>query len=157
ATFESSWRLLAPAEQQSLAALAVFCAPFSHAAARAVASASLPLLGSLADKSLLQLVAGGRFNLHPLIQQFALEKLALARATEHVKRRHAEYFCGDATRYETWFATDQKQALALLAREHTDLLAAFRWALAHERAELVRPVAAAFRYFYEFNGRLEEG
>jgi predicted ATPase/DNA-binding SARP family transcriptional activator len=157
ATFESSWRLLAPAEQEALAALAVFCGPLSHAAARTVAGASLPLLGSLADKSLLQPVAGGRFNLHPLIQQFAREKLALGGAAETVQRRHAEYFCGDATRYETWFASDQKQALALLAREHTDLLAAFRWALAHERAELVRSVASAFRYFYEINGRLDEG
>src|SRR5262249_13669713 len=60
-------------------------------AAREIADAALPLLAALADKSLLQMPAGGRCSLHPLIRQFAAEALtgdAAVRAAE----RHADWF-----------------------------------------------------------------
>jgi hypothetical protein len=49
--FDQSWQLLTPVERDALACLSVFRGGFSVEAARAVAGASLPVLGALADKS----------------------------------------------------------------------------------------------------------
>ena len=68
--FDHSWRLLTPVERDALARLSVFRGGFSAEAARAVAGASLPVLGALADKSLLR-KDDARIYLHPLVNQFA--------------------------------------------------------------------------------------
>ena len=54
ASFEHSWRLLNAIEQQCLAQLSVFAAPFTREAAEQVAATRLPVLVALADKSLLR-------------------------------------------------------------------------------------------------------
>ena len=56
--------------------LSVFCGHFPRDAAEAVAEASLDVLSSLVDKSLLRITASGRYNLHELVRQLAAEKLA---------------------------------------------------------------------------------
>ena len=68
--FDQSWRRLAPVEREALARLSVFRGGFTAEAARAVAGAPLPVLGALADKSLLR-KDGARMQLHPLVQQLA--------------------------------------------------------------------------------------
>ena len=72
--FEQSWRLLSAAERDALARLAIFRGGFTPAAARAVARASLPVLGALVDKSLLR-KDEQRLRLHPLVHQLALARL----------------------------------------------------------------------------------
>jgi predicted ATPase len=54
ATFELSWKLLLPREQEALRRLCVFRGGFTLEAARAVADASLPLLLAFANKSFLR-------------------------------------------------------------------------------------------------------
>ncbi len=79
ATFEHSWRLLAPEEQSALAALSVCRGRCDYEAACAVSGATLIKVRALVDKSLLQMVAGGRFEMHELLRQYAAESLALFR------------------------------------------------------------------------------
>ena len=76
AVFEHSWRLLKPKEQTTLAKLTVFLDGFSREAAGQVCDATIPLLTSLVDKSLLRLNPEGRYDFHPLLHQYAKEKLA---------------------------------------------------------------------------------
>ena len=76
--FDQSWRLLSEIERDALSRLSVFRGGFSAEAARAIAGASLPVLGALADKSLLR-KDGTRILLHPLVQQLAAARLARAR------------------------------------------------------------------------------
>ena len=61
-------------ERKALARLSVLAGGFSPEAARAVAGAPLPVLGALADKSLLR-KEQARLHLHPLVQQLAAERL----------------------------------------------------------------------------------
>jgi hypothetical protein len=75
ACFEYSWTLLSPKEQDVLGRLTAFQGSFTREAAAAVAGANLPILTALIDKSLLQ-VDGKRFESHPLLHQYAAEKLA---------------------------------------------------------------------------------
>lgn len=77
AVFETSWQLLSVEEQAVLAALAVFPATFTAEAAEEIANASLFVLDTLCEKSLLQQqYEPERYHLHSLVRQFALEKLA---------------------------------------------------------------------------------
>ena len=90
AVFQRSWELLAPSERRVLAAVTVFRGGFRRDAAAAVADASLPVLASLVDKSLLALDAQGRFSMHPLINAWAAT-LAPGPGAEPTPR-HAEFY-----------------------------------------------------------------
>jgi hypothetical protein len=85
--------MLAVREQRTLATLSVFVGTFSREAAGDVAGAALPLLAALADKSLLQIQGAMRCSLHPLIRQFAGDKLDSGTRAEAM-RRHALWFHG---------------------------------------------------------------
>ena len=56
--------------------------------ATAVAAATLPLLLSLIDKSLVRGSAQGRFDLHELVRQYAAEQLAAGGEVEVIRQRH---------------------------------------------------------------------
>ena len=97
AVFVHSWALLAPEAQQVLAQLSVFRGGFTLAAALAVCIADAAqdvetaLIG-LGDASLLRQAPDGRYDMHPLVQQFAAERLfADAALATTVRQQHAEY------------------------------------------------------------------
>jgi len=72
ASFEHSWHLLDRNEQAALSRLAVFDGSFCEAAASRVAGARLPVIASLADKSLVSCAGDGTFSLHPLVRQMTM-------------------------------------------------------------------------------------
>jgi predicted ATPase len=75
AAFEYSWKLLNQKEREVLRNLSVFVGGFRREAASEVAGATIPLLASLVDKSLLRVLPNGRYDRHPLLYQFTHEKL----------------------------------------------------------------------------------
>ena len=75
AVFARSWQRLSPQEQAVFRKLSVFQGSFQREAAQIVAAASLPILTSLVDKSLLRLTPTGRYEIHELLRQFAAEQL----------------------------------------------------------------------------------
>jgi predicted ATPase len=91
AVFDSSWRRLAPAAQQALAALTVCRGSFDAAAARAVAGSDRALLLQLAGRSLIQRVDAGRFRLHTLMAQFSAEHLD-GEAQQRARQRHMRHY-----------------------------------------------------------------
>lgn len=149
--FESSWRLLDEPERRALAGLSVFQNGFDQAAAAAVAGVGSKLLGSLSDKSLLQLRADGRFGLHPLSRRFAREKLALKPSEEELTReRHGRWYLRFAREHEAGLWTlDRRQALALLEPELGNLRAAWSWAVEKQEADEIAASAWAFDSIYQ--------
>ena len=83
ASLALSWRLLSDDEQAALAACSVFRGGFDRAAALEVARCDGELLARLIARSLLQSLGGGRLSLHPLVAQYASERL-----TEDAAHRH---------------------------------------------------------------------
>lgn len=153
ATFEQSWRWLAPAEQRALSALSIMVGAFSRSAAKDVAHAPLPLLAALVDKSLLQVDARGRFSLHPLIQQFAAEKLAPDPALcEVVRERHAQAFARFMAQYERFDAVDQAAAVGAIAAELSNVLAAWNWAIARARIDVLQRCMAGLSGYFQWRG-----
>src|SRR5690606_5536847 len=112
AVFESSWERLAPAEQAVLAKLAVFSGAFQRAAAIAVSGASLPALLTLAGQSLLRRDAGGRYDMHELLRQYAAEKLASEPASlAETEARHSRYYLGLLAAQATPLQRDSLKAI----------------------------------------------
>src|SRR5262245_54888192 len=75
AAFDHSWKLLSAEEQRVLRQIAVFRGSFGRAAAEQVATTSLASLSTLVSKSLLRHTQDGRYELHDLVRQYALEHL----------------------------------------------------------------------------------
>jgi predicted ATPase/DNA-binding SARP family transcriptional activator len=93
ASLDLSWQLLGPAEQRMLAGLGVMRGAFTRPCAIAVGGAAATTLASLLERSLVQVEGAGRFRLHPLVVQFAAERLAENdQEQKSAERRHAEYF-----------------------------------------------------------------
>ncbi|MFZ1753514.1 MAG: BTAD domain-containing putative transcriptional regulator [Caldilineaceae bacterium] len=106
AVFDASWHLLTPAERDAFARLAVFRGGFDSAAAGWVTGCTAQILAGLVDKSLIgkspiEKSSGEKspaddeshYSVHPLLQQYALEKLAAQPPVQEAMiDRHIEWF-----------------------------------------------------------------
>ncbi|MEM7129823.1 MAG: BTAD domain-containing putative transcriptional regulator [Chloroflexota bacterium] len=89
--FEYSWRLLSSYQQQMLAQFSIFRGGFDRVAAAAVAHSSLSELSILLGHSLVQRVLAGRYDLHPLVQEFAVQKLSPDQVRA-LRDRHSHHY-----------------------------------------------------------------
>lgn len=96
AVFEHSWNLLSEREQIAFAQLSAFRGGFTPAAAEAVLGESADgwtPLADLSDQSLIQRGPDERCDIHPLLRQYAAEKLsALPEAQEAASVRHTAHY-----------------------------------------------------------------
>jgi predicted ATPase len=93
AVFDYSWNLLSEAERAVFMKLAAFRGGFTRAAAEAVAGANLRVLMALVNKSLLRRdPAGGRYQFHELLRQYAEEQLAQSGQMEAAQDAHSRFF-----------------------------------------------------------------
>lgn len=162
ASLALSWRLLGlgpslSPEQVALAGLSVFRGGFTRGAALAVTRCSGGALARLIDRTLVQVVGNGRFDLHPLIGQFAAEKLA-AHPAHHLDATcgHAEHYAG---RLQACAAAGVGAGSAMLDEIGADF-ENFRsaWATLIARGDTSR-IAASVRAWSEFGsarGRVRE-
>lgn len=141
ATLDWSWELLAPAEKSALAQLSVFERGFTLEAAEAVidtsrveaAPATVDLVQSLAEKSLVRRVNECRFDLLLSVQEYAAEQLGTAgrlpgsgpAAKVRALQRHWRHFA----------AFDEARAIADQCADVDNLIAACRQATAHGDAK----------------------
>ena len=154
--FERSWALLAPAERDALARLAVFRGGSTIEAARSIAGASLPVLAALSDKSLLRKDAS-RVHLHPLIQQLAGARLAGGDGQAAVEPAHARYFLQLLASHRQAVRNGERAALATLERDFENCRAAWRWAALHAAPELLRSGLRTVLDFCDHRGRQADG
>ena len=148
AAFETSWRLLNPAERAVLARLAVFRGGFDAPAAGAVAGATRASLRALERKSLVRNDRAGRYELHELVRQCAGHKLAPAER-ERALEQHLACFLALAEQSETALAgPHQPDWLARLDRDYGNLDAALSSAFEGGAGETgARLAAALWRYW----------
>ena len=154
--FDQSWRLLSPVERAALARLSVFGGGFTPEAARAIADASLPVLGALVDKSLLR-KDGARVFLHPLLHQLAALRLPEGEARESTERAHARYYHRLLANLRRAIEAGNREALQQVETEFENCRLAWHWAVAHQANEMLGPSAPSLLSFSEHRGRFEEG
>ncbi|MBE0611275.1 MAG: hypothetical protein IH609_17975, partial [Dehalococcoidia bacterium] len=147
---EESLRHLDRSDREALRALTVFEGSFSCNAARVVAGASLSLLRSLSDRSLLQ-PNGGRFGLHPLMRQFLRSQFA---GEEALRAAHAGYYARFLSEQTEALESDgQVAATALMDAEFPNMFAAWRWACGERRIDLIDQARYPFFVYLTFRGR----
>lgn len=154
--FDQSWGRLTPAERAVLSRLAVFRGGCSFEAARAVASAPLPVLGALTDKSLLR-KDGARLSLHPLVQQLVEPRLADSGDEPAVRRAHAQYFHHLLRQLQRGAGHGERDALARIDADLENCRAAWFWAVAEGDLDILRGSASALADFYDHRCRFADG
>jgi DNA-binding SARP family transcriptional activator/tetratricopeptide (TPR) repeat protein len=154
AVFRRSWDLLAPSERRALSAVTVFRGGFRREAAAAVAGASLPVLASLVDKSLLSIDAQGRFGMHPLIATWAATAVAEDDSTGPASGlRHAEFFAGWLDNLVRDGSIDARSLTGAMDVEFANCELAWSTAVRAERADLLAAMRPALVRYTESQGR----
>jgi len=155
AVFDHSWKLLSEQERSALMGLALFRGGCTREAAEKVAGATLPLLASLIDKSLLRRNAVGaaaRFDLHELIRHYAADHLQGQGEIRTLQGRHAQFFAGLIEQIETRLVVNEAlDWRRMIAVEQENLRAALNFTLTeHGDVELgLRLAANMGRYWCE--------
>ncbi len=158
AVFEHSWVLLSETERDVLAGLSIFRGGFDLESAEQVAGASLAVLGSLADKSLIRLNPSGRYDIHELLRKFASDKLTESGQAAAMALLHLEFYLKLAEDAEAHLYGPQQEAwLDRLELEHDNIRAALAWALRDEEVEKGLRLAGALGFFWEFRTHQHDG
>ena len=141
--FGYSWERLSPTERDVLQKLSIFRGGFDRAAAKAVASATLPVLASLTDKSLVTLAEDGRYIIHELLRQFAAERLAATSPIEQeTVAAHAHYFLTFLRDQQPKLhGVDGPAAVTAMNREMDNIRIAIQTAVEDNLDLFTRPVA----------------
>jgi predicted ATPase/DNA-binding SARP family transcriptional activator len=156
--FDHSWQLLSERERRIMGALSVFRGGCTQAAARSVTGATLTELRMLVDKSVLQRTASGRYEMHPLWQQYAAERLAEEPAALEASRcRHCAHYTGVlAEGMSDLRGGRQEAAMAEMAIEHDNWRAAWEWAVERGQVEGIERAIEGLTHFYWRRGRYRE-
>jgi predicted ATPase/DNA-binding CsgD family transcriptional regulator len=159
AVFQQSWTRLTAEEQAVFTRLSIFRGGFTRQAAGQVAGASLSILSTLLDRSLLRREPAGRYQIHELLRQYAAEQLARAPDTEaEVRARHGRtyaHFLQERT--EALRGGRQREALAEIASDIENVRLFWEWALAQRQAASLAMAVEPLNQFYDFRGRYLEG
>jgi class 3 adenylate cyclase/predicted ATPase len=149
AVFESSWNRLSSDQRKVLCRVAIFKGGFDRGAAEEVVGADLKTLSALVAKSLVRRPRPGRFDLHPLIGQFALGMLGSSRGYDEVEERHARFFVGVLrSERDRLDSAAQGEARDLLAEDVANLRTALLWMADHGSQVDILDVLEATYLFY---------
>jgi hypothetical protein len=101
----------------------------------------------------------GRYTLHELLRQYALEKLSAEAGDEAwTREQHAAYYCGLVQQHGADLSgSDQQAALAALDAERDNLHVAWAWAAKRGRVDLLARAADGLGYYYEWRAAFDEG
>ena len=152
---EESWSLLQPRERAVMRRAAAFRGGFTLDAAREVAEAELPTMLALVNKSFLRRGADGRFSRHPLVWHVARER-ALAHGAEldAARERHARHYLRMlAERRQAVSRPDAGRLLDEIEVDLENVRAAWRWAVGHDRHDLLQGALGGLLEFRAVRGR----
>ena len=159
AALQHSWTLLSDTERRVCNRLSLFHEGFRKEAAVQVAIASLPLLSSLVDKSLLRVDTSGRYQLHELLRQYSAERLAeLPADAAQSAERHCHYYAHFMnTQLARMTGSEFKAAMREITTELENVRAAWDWAVSQQQPEIIDLMLDSLWLFYDTDHRHQEG
>jgi predicted ATPase/DNA-binding NarL/FixJ family response regulator len=157
--FNYSWRLLSEKERHLMAALSVFRGDFSRVGAQKVAGASLVDLKNLIDQSMLHISVNGRYEIHELVRQFAMERLGSDPVkAQEIHMKHCDYYCQALAGWERDFNSTRKgEALDEIEIEIDNIRTAWKWAVDKLHLESLSNGIHGLCGFYARRHRYNEG
>ncbi|TCP47284.1 putative ATPase [Tamaricihabitans halophyticus] len=170
AVVDWSWELLTDTERLVLCRLSVFTGGASLEAAQQVctdttttavdSSEVLELLTALTEKSLVvaESEGGPRYRMLGTIKEYAQQRLAEAGESELARRAHLAYFTDLAETAEPQLRrAEQVDWFLVLKREHDNITAAVRGAVAAGEAQAAMRLVAAAGWYWLLGGHRGEG
>jgi predicted ATPase/DNA-binding SARP family transcriptional activator len=159
ASFDHSWSSLSGEERSVVRKLAVFRSGFNKEAAEIVADASLSDLTSLMDKSILRRSGARRYEIHPLLWQFIVEKLIETHDDwRKVQELHCKYFTDFLHEQASHIrGPSQDEALKQVGDEIENVRTTMRWLVRQTAISDLGKVLDVLRVFYDVRGWYQEG
>ena len=157
AVFESSWNLLSDTEKQIFSQLSVFRGSFDLDAAQTVTNASVFVISSLVDKSLLYYI-DERYEMHNLLRKFANEKLDKTQSEYvHLRNKHSEYYANFIEQRQTRLSKYiPRTEYAIVLREYENIIKAWDHAVNTQNEDvlnrLARPIFHLFSLQNDYQG-----
>ncbi len=149
---QTSWGLLSVHAQQTLAQISIFQGSFHRDAALAITDATLDVLVTLVNCSLLQQRGPGRYELHEMVRQFAAEQLARsADGGARIAERHARYYLALTSR------VDQSSTFVdQVTNELANLRQGWEWAVKNAAMDGLAAASIGLWNFYLRKGLFQE-
>jgi predicted ATPase/DNA-binding SARP family transcriptional activator len=164
AVFEHSWALLTPTEQAVFCQLSIFEESFAANAANTIVELNLPgivqktiddCVESLLYKSLLQDFDNGRYQIHPLLRDYAAEKLNLTPDTAvDIITQHTHFFMKLLAQQEDGSTPDER---VIIAADIPNIRRAWQHAAQTGNFTLLDQGAGALHGFYSVQSWFHEG
>ncbi|HRQ41866.1 MAG TPA: BTAD domain-containing putative transcriptional regulator [Chloroflexota bacterium] len=151
AVFESTWKLLTPAEQETFSRLAIFVFGFTRQAAQAVTGASLRVLMGLVNKSLIRRGEDGRYTIHELLRQYALAQLRAQPASwQQAQAQYSDHFLRFLlAEGEKMSGPEQVAAFTAVDNERANIQNAWRWAAVQGQYDRLHKTLPTLYIFYQ--------
>ena len=112
--------------------------------------ASLPVLLGLVDKSLLHRAAGGRYQVHELLRQYAEQQLEASDQADAIRDSHSDYFCHFLHQREKDLKGErQMEAAGEIEDDLKNCLIAWQWASHRRKFHRLREAMDCLGIFYE--------
>ncbi|MGD8421415.1 MAG: tetratricopeptide repeat protein, partial [Gammaproteobacteria bacterium] len=146
-------------ERTLLKQLSVFRGGADRSAISEVVGAGLPLLARLVNKALLRTTHQLRYRMHELIRQYAEERLADNPGREaEARERHARYFLDwMGSQMERLRSAEQGDACRAITANTDNIRAAWRWAVAEHRIDLLSGAIRSVSLFCDLRGYFQDG
>ncbi|MBK8020846.1 MAG: tetratricopeptide repeat protein [Chloroflexi bacterium] len=161
AVFDASWRMLRTDEADALMRLSVFKGAFDREAAQKIAGATLPILASLMEKSLIRRGEGDAYTIHELLRQYAYDQLAARGDADAVHEAHLDHYVQLTSNPDSRIHGEKQTVwLDRLERDQDNLRSAISYALEHVRPEvhdLGLRLGASIWEFWLMRGHITEG
>ncbi len=158
AVLTQSWQRLTEAERTVFMRLAVFRGGFTHMAAEHVAGASLRMLSSFVNKSLVQCEPNRRYTIHEFLRQYAEAELEAADQTVAILSLHCTYYTDFLHQREPDLkGRRQVAALDEIESNFENVRAAWQWAVAQRSYEAISRALESLYWFCEMRNRFQEG
>jgi tetratricopeptide (TPR) repeat protein len=137
----------------------VFRGGFRQDAAEHVAGASLLILRTLVEKSLLRPTEMGQYQIHELLRQFAAEKLYLNPTEQNsTQEQHSHYYLAFLqAQAQLLKGRQQRTALAKIGEAIENVRAGWIWAVDHGQIDRIDQALEGLYNFYQIEGRYQEG
>jgi predicted ATPase/DNA-binding XRE family transcriptional regulator len=158
AVLTQSWQRLTEAERTVLMRLAVFRGGFTRMAAQQVAGASVRMLSSFVNKSLVQCEPNRRYTIHEFLRQFAEAELEAAGQTAATLALHCTYYTDLLDqRAPELKGRQQVAALDEIASDFENVRAAWQSAVAQQNYEAIGRALESLYWYCEMRNRFQEG
>jgi tetratricopeptide (TPR) repeat protein len=159
AVFDHTWQLLAGPERDAFRHLSVFRGTFAREEALRVTAAPAPTLAALVDKSLLQRLPSGRYQVHDLLRQYAAEKLQQVPGEQaRLRQQHSHAYAALARQFHPGSArVAHDRIVTTMAANLPNLLAAWKWGVARRDAVVLDSMCRPLADYYQLTSAFREG